>query len=233
MPTMPPSNSSKASSSKKRKSAGQDPNRPAKQSKINSYFPPLHPISPDSEVGDSERSPLNEEQKKVFRMVVNEGKTVFFTGAAGTLLIHIRNPRFPSLTYVLLSTRNGEIAAAPGYHHSPQEETREESGCRICDSQHRDGRFKHWRYVPLLSGVLEPDIQSILRHLQPRGSTPPPGSLGTTIHYWGGVTPNKYDLDNLLKRIQGHRPAVSRWRTTKVLIIDEGEHLDSRSHLTM
>ena len=74
---MPLSNSPKASSSKKRRLAGQDPNRPAKQSKINSYCPPLHPISPDLGVGDSEWLLLNEEQKKVFRMVVNEGKMYF------------------------------------------------------------------------------------------------------------------------------------------------------------
>jgi hypothetical protein len=44
--------------------------------------------------------PLNDEQRRVMEMVVDEGKNVFFTGAAGTRIIHTHAttyfPRVPS-----------------------------------------------------------------------------------------------------------------------------------------
>jgi hypothetical protein len=97
MATMPPNKVSRSSTSKKRKPDVGNSNRPAKQSKINSYFSPLHPISSNSKENKSQPVPLNDEQKRVLEMVVEEGKNVFFTGAAGTLFIYIRNPpaRFP------------------------------------------------------------------------------------------------------------------------------------------
>jgi len=85
MPTTPGADASKPRSSKKRKSDGCDSDRPAKQSKkINSYFSQLYPVSSNSKESESQPVPLNDEQKRVLDMVVDEGKNVFFTGAAGT-----------------------------------------------------------------------------------------------------------------------------------------------------
>lgn len=85
MPTTPQENASKPSSSKKRKLDTNDSDRPAKQSKkISSYFSPLYPVSSNPKEGDNQPMPLNDEQKRVMEMVVEEGKNVFFTGAAGT-----------------------------------------------------------------------------------------------------------------------------------------------------
>jgi len=91
MPTKSPGSASKpSSSSKKRKSGGDDSERPAKQSKkIDSYFAQLYPVSSNSKESESQPVPLNDEQKRVLEMVVDEGKNVFFTGAAGTRFIHI------------------------------------------------------------------------------------------------------------------------------------------------
>ena len=89
MPTKSPGNASKPSSSKKRKSDDCDSERPAKQSKkIDSYFSQLYPVSSNSKESESQPVPLNDEQKRVLEMVVEEGKNVFFTGAAGTSSIH-------------------------------------------------------------------------------------------------------------------------------------------------
>jgi ATP-dependent DNA helicase PIF1 len=73
-------------------------------------------------------------------------------------------------------------------------------------------------------------IRSIFRHLRSPDLVAP-SSTGMTIHSWGAVTPDQADLDKQIKRIRTSKPALCRWRTTKVLIIDEGEHIDSRSHL--
>ena len=89
MPTTPKSNASKPSSSKKRKSDATDSARPAKQSKkIHNYFSPLYPVSSNPKESESRPMPLNDEQRRVMEMVVDEGKNVFFTGAAGAQLIH-------------------------------------------------------------------------------------------------------------------------------------------------
>ncbi len=45
---------------------------------------------------------------------------------------------------------------------------------------------------------------------------------GTTIHAWGAVTPGMHDIGKLISCIKTARPAHQRWKTTKVLIIDEG-----------
>lgn len=83
--TTPQGSASTPSSSKKRKSDGSDSERPTKQSKkIDSYFSQLYPVSSNSKESESQPMPLNDEQKRVLEMVVNEGKNVFFTGAAGT-----------------------------------------------------------------------------------------------------------------------------------------------------
>ena len=85
MSTTPRSSASTPSSSKKRKSVESNSDRPAKQSKkIDSYFPRLYPVSSNPEDNGTQGVPLNDDQKRVLEMVVNEGKNVFFTGAAGT-----------------------------------------------------------------------------------------------------------------------------------------------------
>jgi hypothetical protein len=78
------SDGQKPSSSKKRKSDGNESDRPAKKSKrIDSYFAQLYPVSSNPKESESQPVPLNDEQKRVLEMVVDEGKNVFFTGAAG------------------------------------------------------------------------------------------------------------------------------------------------------
>jgi len=83
MPATPWINASKPPSSRKHKSDEIDSDRPRKQSKINDYFSQLYPISSNSKESESQPVPLNDEQKRVLEMVVDEGKNVFFTGAAG------------------------------------------------------------------------------------------------------------------------------------------------------
>lgn len=46
-----------------------------------------------------------------------------------------------------------------------------------------------------------------------------------TIHSWGAIAPDQNDLDKRIKYIRRCKPALNRWKTTKALIIDEGEHL--------
>jgi len=85
MPVTSRANASKPSSSRKRKSDETDLDRPTKQSKkISDYFSQLYPVSSNSKESESQPVPLNDEQKRVLEMVVDEGKNVFFTGAAGT-----------------------------------------------------------------------------------------------------------------------------------------------------
>ena len=83
-PTMPQAHTTNSSSSKKRKLQAGGSERPTKQSKkITSYFPPLYRVPSGLKDNESEPVPLNGEQKRVLEMVVNDGKNVFFTGAAG------------------------------------------------------------------------------------------------------------------------------------------------------
>ena len=64
-----------------------------------------------------------------------------------------------------------------------------------------------------------------------RSDSVAPCSAGMTIHSWGAVTPGQKNLDKQIRCIRTCKPALNRWRTTKVLIIDEGEYLNSRSPL--
>ena len=81
---MPRANTSSTLPSKKRKSDASGSRKPTKQSKkINDYFLPLDPVSTSSKEAKSQGVPLNEEQRTVLEMTVDEGKSVFFTGAAG------------------------------------------------------------------------------------------------------------------------------------------------------
>jgi PIF1-like helicase len=46
---------------------------------------------------------------------------------------------------------------------------------------------------------------------------------GVTIHSWGAVTPGQHDIDRQIRCIKTCKPALQRWKATKILIIDEGE----------
>jgi len=99
MPATPRANASKPSSSRKRKSDEIDSDRPTKQpKKIDNYFSQLYPVSSNSKESESQPVPLNDEQKRVLEMVVDEGKNVFFTGAAGTRFIHTHAAFYVSCT---------------------------------------------------------------------------------------------------------------------------------------
>lgn len=102
MLAIPRANASKPSSSKKRKSEEGDSGRPTKQpKKIDTYFSQLYPVSSNPKESESQPVPLNDEQKRVLEMVVDEGKSVFFTGAAGTHVIRPHSRHLPHLSRVL------------------------------------------------------------------------------------------------------------------------------------
>jgi len=137
MSTTSQTDASTPSSSRKRKSDGSDSDRPVKQSKkISHYFSPLYPVSSNSKEGESQPVPLNEEQKRVLEMVVDEGKNVFFTGAAGTFFyLRSRHPiylAYPLTDLVFALARDGKVVTAPGDHRGPEEEIRKETGRRLC-----------------------------------------------------------------------------------------------------
>lgn len=46
---------------------------------------------------------------------------------------------------------------------------------------------------------------------------------GMTIHSWGAVAPDVFDVEQQAKSIRDRKPAFDRWSTTKALVIDEGE----------
>jgi hypothetical protein len=43
-----------------------------------------------------------------------------------------------------------------------------------------------------------------------------------TLHSWGAIAPTVDNVDKLIKCIRTARPAMLRWKTTEILIIDEG-----------
>ena len=49
---------------------------------------------------------------------------------------------------------------------------------------------------------------------------------GTTIHAWGGIGIGDGDATALIKKARGNRLAFTRWKTARVLIIDEVSMLD-------
>lgn len=49
--------------------------------------------------------------------------------------------------------------------------------------------------------------------------------LGMTIHAWGAVAPNSTNVDTLISYIKKCKPALHRWKSTQVLIIDEGSFI--------
>ena len=46
--------------------------------------------------------------------------------------------------------------------------------------------------------------------------------IGMTLHSWGAIAPTVDNIDKLIKYIRTARPALLRWKTTQILIIDEG-----------
>jgi ATP-dependent DNA helicase PIF1 len=46
--------------------------------------------------------------------------------------------------------------------------------------------------------------------------------LGMTLHSWGAIAPTVESIEKLISYIRTARPALQRWKTTKVLIVDEG-----------
>jgi len=48
---------------------------------------------------------------------------------------------------------------------------------------------------------------------------------GMTVHSWGAVAPGQNDIEKQIKNIRSCKPALNRWKTTKVLVIDEGQCL--------
>ncbi|KAI0089022.1 PIF1-like helicase-domain-containing protein [Irpex rosettiformis] len=165
--------SSTAVASRKRKSTGNvegTKGRSTKQSKnsLDAYFSPqvLASSAPGEDEGSKQHVSLNEQQISVLKMVVEEEKNVFFTGAAGTgksLLLRA-------------------IITALRKKHAKKPE---------CVS------------VTASTGMAASNIG------------------GTTIHAWGAVTPGMHDIGKLISCIKTARPAHQRWKTTKVLIIDE------------
>jgi hypothetical protein len=134
---------------------------------------------------------------------------------------------FPSRFFS--STRHRKVAPPPSYYRLSQKETCKETCCRFCHGQHGNGRFKHRRYVFLSTSVKT--LPGFLRHQRPLrdrlSDSVASYSAGMTIHSWGAVTPGQNDLDKQIRCIRTCKPALNRWRTTKVLVIDEGDKLNS------
>ncbi|POS69467.1 DNA repair and recombination protein pif1 [Diaporthe helianthi] len=51
---------------------------------------------------------------------------------------------------------------------------------------------------------------------------------GTTLHAWGAITPGVFDVDKQISYIKTCRPAHRRWKTVKVLVIDEVSMVDGQ-----
>lgn len=47
--------------------------------------------------------------------------------------------------------------------------------------------------------------------------------IGMTIHSWGAISPMVEDVEKLIRDIRTAKPALQRWRETKVLVIDESK----------
>jgi hypothetical protein len=91
---MPPANPLKPSAigAKKRKSSSTSSVKPGPskvpRTTLDSFFPPRVSVSSGNKK-ETTIVTLNEEQRMVLRMVVEEGKSVFFTGSAGRLMIPV------------------------------------------------------------------------------------------------------------------------------------------------
>ncbi|KAJ4487537.1 PIF1-like helicase-domain-containing protein [Lentinula aciculospora] len=142
-----------------------------KKSKVTleSFFSPQVPLPKKSSDGPTEPShaALSSEQIRVLHMVIDEGKSVFFTGAAGTGKSLLLRAIIRALRKKFSKTKDAiSITASTGMAAS--------------------------------------------------------NVGGMTIHSWGAVTPKGNDINLMIKCIKTCRPALQRWKKTKVLIIDEG-----------
>ena len=43
-----------------------------------------------------------------------------------------------------------------------------------------------------------------------------------TLHAWGAIALNTTNINTLISYIKKCKPALQRWKTTQVLVIDEG-----------
>ncbi|OBZ77024.1 ATP-dependent DNA helicase pfh1 [Grifola frondosa] len=166
-----------STNTKKRKSTGEiEAEREGDSSKrrktLDAFFSPQVSAScSKDEKSGSATIALNAEQKKVLHMVVEEGKNVFFTGAAGTgksLLLR-----------AIISALKKKHAKKPGLVS-----------------------------VTASTGMAASNIG------------------GMTIHSWGAVTPGVHNIDRQIPCIKTCKPAHQRWKSTKVLIIDEVSMVD-------
>lgn len=57
--------------------------------------------------------------------------------------------------------------------------------------------------------------------------------IGMTIHSWGAISPMVEDVEKLIRDIRTARPALQRWRETKVLVIDESESFAPPTSVTV
>ncbi|THH21407.1 hypothetical protein EW146_g128 [Bondarzewia mesenterica] len=178
------SSSSTGNTRAKRKSTGDLPSgvqRAAKQPRttLDSFFSPklsvLTRSGIDGVAGGAEQKVhdvlLSDEQKEVLKMVVDEEKSVFFTGSAGTG------------KSLLLKA----IVAAL--------------------------RKKHTK---------KPEVVSVTASTGMAASN----IGGMTIHSWGAIAPTVDDVEKLVSYIRTAKPALQRWKTTKVLVIDEVSMVD-------
>ncbi|KAH9171847.1 PIF1-like helicase-domain-containing protein [Lactarius sanguifluus] len=162
----------------KRKSTGAlEDTRSAKHPRltIDSFFSPKVTVQLGSGLdgvagGVKERAldvVLSDEQMRVMRMVVEEGKNVFFTGSAGT-----------GKSLLLKAI----IAALKKKH----------------------AKMPNVVSVTASTGMAASNIG------------------GMTLHSWGAIAPTVDNIDKLIRSIRTARPALLRWKTTQILIIDEG-----------
>ncbi|KAH9931540.1 PIF1-like helicase-domain-containing protein [Fomitopsis serialis] len=173
--------SASTTTARKRKSTGDIPNdastkdvkRP--RTTLDSFFSPQVPVSSsskgDPDAGARDSVALNDEQRKVLRMVVDEGKNVFFTGAAGTGKSLLLRAIISAL------------------------------------------RRKHAK---------KPEVVSVTASTGMAASN----IGGMTIHSWGAVTPGMTNIERQISCIKTCKPAFQRWKTTKVLVVDEISMVD-------
>jgi hypothetical protein len=128
--------STKKQTSKRKSTSALEDTRSAKQPKltIDSFFTPKVTVQVGSGLdgvaggieGKGIDVVLSDEQMRVLRMVVNEGKNFFFTGSAGTLE-HI----FSLSWGVLTACRYRKVIAFEGNYYGTQKEVRKQVWCRL------------------------------------------------------------------------------------------------------
>ena len=87
---------------------------------------------------------LTQEQGQVLKMVVDEGKSMFFTGSAGKL----RDAGSPMDAGALLNmSRHGKVTASQGYHCVVAKEVQRGTKSRGSYGEYGHGCISHWRFV--------------------------------------------------------------------------------------